>query len=279
MIETMDPTGLQRGRTRRSVAPGGSIVTKREEPPSAYLVESGVVAVSVALDRTPPTCVELLGSGTLIGWPSDAGPYASEFRAISSVNLMEIPSGLLRLAMQRQPALQEAYLQQLRERIAQTELVAVCNAHHSLEGRCAHWLLKLHAHLGAVLPVTHAFLATMLGVRRAGISITLEMLQREGLIRQRRGSIEVLDAEALGPYACPCSNAVSRPAHAISADLIGDDIGNTSRPRIWFEREIDVPAAMALAEDERGPRREAALRLCRSIVAHGLTALQQAHLD
>jgi len=211
--------------------------------------------------------------------PSDAGPYASEFRAISSVSLLEIPTGLLHLAIQRQPALQEAYLQQLRSRIAQTELIAVCNAHHSLEGRCAHWLLKLHAHLGAVLPVTHAFLATMLGVRRAGISITLEMLQREGLIRQRRGSIEVLDAGALRPYACPCPNAVSSPAHAISADLIIDDIGNSGGPRTWFEREINVPATMAVAGDEKGSRREAALRLCRSIVAHGLTALQEAHPD
>jgi CRP-like cAMP-binding protein len=217
------------------------IVAKRQEPPGAYLVESGVVAVSIALDRTPPTCVELLGAGALIGLPFDAGPYAREFRAISSVSLQEIPSGLLQQAMQRRPALQEAYMRQLRERVAQTELVAVCNAHHSLEGRCAHWLLRLNAQLGPVLPVTHAFLATMLGVRRAGISITLEMLQRSGLISQRRGSIEVLDAVALVPYACPCPDVLSSPAHAISADLI-DDVIVTERPRAWFEREFKIPA-------------------------------------
>jgi len=73
--------------------------------------------------------------------------------------------------------------------VAQSELVAVCNAHLSLDGRCARWVLKLHSHPGAVLPVTRAFLATMLGVRRAAISISPEMLQREGLILQCRGSI------------------------------------------------------------------------------------------
>jgi CRP-like cAMP-binding protein len=151
---------------RRSVArvpamrENGATVAKRQEPPSGYLVQSGVVAVSVALDRTPPTCVELLGAGTLIVLPSAAGSHACEFRAISSVRLLEIPSGLLRLAMQRQPVLQKAYLQQLRDRIVQSELVAVCNAHLSLDGRCARWVLKLHAHPGAVLPVTHAVLAT-----------------------------------------------------------------------------------------------------------------------
>jgi CRP-like cAMP-binding protein len=274
MTNTADPAGPQRGRTRRSVAAGGSIIAKRQEPGSSYLVESGVVAVSVALDRTPPTCVELLGAGTLIGLPSDAGLYACEFRAISSVSLVEIPSGLVQQAMQCQPALQAAYLRQLRERVAQTELVAVCNAHHSLAGRCARWLLRLHARLGPVVPVTHAFLATMLGVRRAGVSITLETLQRNGLINQRRGSIEILDAVALAPYACPCPDTVSSPANAISADQISD-VMTTERPRAWFEREVQVPAAMIVGGEQKWARREAALRLCRNIVAHGLTTLEQ----
>jgi CRP-like cAMP-binding protein len=274
MIDTADPAGLEQDLRRRSVAPGDSIVAKPNEPPSSYLVESGVVAVSVALDRTPPTCVELLGAGALIGFPAEADTYASEFRAISSVSVLEIPSGVLQRAMQRQPSLQETHLRQLRERILQTELVAVCNAHHSLAGRCVHWLLRLHARLGPVLPVTHAFLATMLGVRRAGISITLEVLQRSGLVRQRRGSIEVLDSVALASYACPCPHGASNPANAISATLISGDDLDTERPRIWFEREIKVPAPTVVPGNERLARRETALRLCRNVVSRGLTALE-----
>jgi hypothetical protein len=106
---------------RRSVArippmrEHGATVAKRQEPPRGYLVASGVVAVSVALDRTPPTCVELLGAGTLIALPSAAGSHACEFRAISSVRLLRSRPDCCDWACSvSQPALQEAYLQQLR---------------------------------------------------------------------------------------------------------------------------------------------------------------------
>jgi len=275
MTNIVDSAGLQSNRTRRRFLPGGLIVTERQEPLSGYLIESGVVAVSVALDRTPPTCVELLSAGTLFGLPAAADPNTFGFRAVSSVNLLEISPGLLQQALRRQPALRDAYLWQLRERVVQTELVAACNAHHALAGRCARWLLRLHAHLGPVLPVTHAFLATMLGVRRAGISITLEVLQRGGLIRQRRGSIEVLDTAALAPYACPCPDTASNPAHVITADMINAVVVDSERPRVWLDREIKVPATIVVPGGERWARREAALRLCRSVVAHSLTALEQ----
>jgi hypothetical protein len=51
---------------------------------------------------------------------------------------------------------------------------------------------------------------------------------------------------ALAPYACPCPDTVSSPAHAISADLISEQIGNPGRPRTWLEREIGLQAAMAV---------------------------------
>lgn len=271
---------MRRHRIRRSIAPG-SWIADRKDRNFSYLVETGVVAVSVTLDRTPATCVELLGAGTLIGFQTDPGSIASSYRAVSRMELLEIPTDLLQEAMQRHSTLREAYLRQLRDRIAQTELVAACNAHHSLPERCARWLLRLHAYLGPLLPVTHAFLATMLGVRRAGISVTLENLQREGLIRQRRGSIEMLDATRLRDHACSCPDGVAGPACAISAELIDASVVNLDRPRARLERatmqttgQTPGPTGPVLG-DEAWARREAALRLCRTIVAEGLIRLEQ----
>jgi hypothetical protein len=47
------------------------------------------------------------------------------------------------------------------------------------------------------LPLTHDFLATMLGVRRAGVTVTLKLLERQGLIHSRRGVIEITDRKGL----------------------------------------------------------------------------------
>jgi CRP-like cAMP-binding protein len=265
--------GRRWSRIRRSIAAGSSI-PDRTDNECSYLVEAGVIAVSITLDRTPSTCVELLGPGTLIGFQTDLAVIGSTYRAVSPTELLEIPADLLRQAMRRHSGLRETYLRQLRDRIAQTKLVAACNAHHSLPERCARWLHRLHAHLGPVLPVTHAFLATMLGVRRAGISVTLESLQREGLIRQRRGSIEVLDGVALRHHACPCPDGVAGPACAISADLIEGNVVDLGGPRIRLERAAMQNSGPVLG-DKAWERREAALRLCRTIVAQGLAFLEQ----
>lgn len=264
---------------RRSIAPGDSLLAEHSDPPRGYLFESGVAVGSVVLDRTPPTCIGLFSAGALIGLRTNAGPPAYSYRAVSSVDLLEVPPAFLQEGLQRRPALREAYLRQLHERSMQTALIAACNAHHSLATRCARWLLRLHAQLGPVIPVTHALLGTMLGVRRSGISVTLEALQRGGLIRQSRRSIEVLDEVALAAHACPCPNATSSPANAISVVLLGDDVADTERPRIWFERDISLQAAIAAPGDERWPRREAALRLCRTVAAQGLDALEKMHPD
>jgi CRP-like cAMP-binding protein len=266
------PTGRQWNKSRRSIAPG-SLIADRNDKNVAYLIEAGVLAVSVAAERTPLTCVELLGAGALIGFQTDPGSCAASYRAVAPIQMLEIPADLLQEAMRRHVAFREVYLRQLSERVAQTELVAACNAHHSLPERCARWLLRLHAHLGPVLPITHAFLATMLGVRRAGISVTMENLQRAGLLRQRRGSIEVLDATSLRNLACPCPDGISRAA-AISAELITDDVVNLDRPRARLERAA-LESSRSVLGDDAWERREAALRLCRSIVAQGLTLLQQ----
>ena len=91
-----------------------------------------------------------------------------------------------------------AYLDDIAQSVA-------CNRLHSLEQRCARWILKTHDRVrGDYLPLTQQFLAFMLGVRRAGVSVAAEALQRAGLIRYQRGKIMVLDRHGLEAAACPC---------------------------------------------------------------------------
>jgi CRP-like cAMP-binding protein len=259
--------------SRRLILRGASIRLEQQDDSRCYLIESGLVAVSVTPDRTLPTCVGLLGPGSLIAPAPGADDRSRSYRAVASVDLVEIPVSLLRQSMHRQPTLGKAYQGQLEERLAQAELAAACNAHHSLSERCARWLLRLHHHLGGVIPVTHAFLAALLGVRRAGVSITLQMLQREGAIRQQRGRVVIIDPARLAAYACPCPDGLFSPKSAISAALIGSGPPGYN-PRAWIEREIRVQTQRQTGGDETWARREAALRLCEVILAQGEALLQ-----
>ena len=85
---------------------------------------------------------------------------------------------------------------------------AACNARHEIDQRLARWLLLSHDRReDDVVPLTHDYIALMLGVRRASVSQAAEGLQRAGLIRYTRGKIVVLDRAGLEAAACECYGA------------------------------------------------------------------------
>jgi hypothetical protein len=100
------------------------------------------------------------------------------------------------------------YTQALITQISQT---AVCNRHHSVEQQLCRWLLLTLDRLPSnELTMTQELVASMLGVRREGITEIAGNLQRDGLISYRRGHITVIDRSGLEKYACECYNVVKQ---------------------------------------------------------------------
>jgi CRP-like cAMP-binding protein len=80
-----------------------------------------------------------------------------------------------------------------------------CNAHHSVDERCARWLLTIDDRMGGHdFHVSHECLAAMLGVRRQTISVVAATLRAAGLIRYVHGRITILDRKGLEAAACEC---------------------------------------------------------------------------
>ena len=91
----------------------------------------------------------------------------------------------------------------------QSSQSAACNRMHSIEERCARWLLMTHDRVGRdAFDLTQEFLADMLGVRRAGVTVVCGALQRAGFIRYRRGHIAILDRAKLEEVTCECYGRV-----------------------------------------------------------------------
>jgi CRP-like cAMP-binding protein len=100
------------------------------------------------------------------------------------------------------------YSQILMGQIAQG---SACNRAHGIEARCARWLLSTHDRVpGDEFPLTQEFLAMMLGVRRAGVSVAQHKLQQDGLITYTRGNITILDRRGLEAAACECYTVIQR---------------------------------------------------------------------
>ncbi len=100
--------------------------------------------------------------------------------------------------------------------ITQMSQTAVCNRHHSVEQQLCRWLLLTLDRLPtSELTMTQELIASMLGVRREGITEAAGKLQREGLISYRRGHITVLDRVGLERHACECYGVVRKELHRL----------------------------------------------------------------
>jgi CRP-like cAMP-binding protein len=110
------------------------------------------------------------------------------------------------------------YTQALLTQIAQT---AICNRHHSVEQQLCRWLLlALDRRPTGELIMTQEQVASMLGVRREGITQAAGNLQRAGVIRYRRGHISVLERTALETRVCECYAVVKQEFTRLLSDVI-----------------------------------------------------------
>lgn len=98
------------------------------------------------------------------------------------------------------------YLQALFTQIMQT---GACNRLHPVAERLARWLLLCQDRMESdTLFLTHEFIATMLGARRAGVSVAADILKSAGIISYHRGKVTIRDREALEEASCECYRTV-----------------------------------------------------------------------
>jgi CRP-like cAMP-binding protein len=98
------------------------------------------------------------------------------------------------------------YVQAFMTQIAQS---TACNRLHEAEQRLARWLLICRDRVGRdEMPITQETMAVMLGVRRATVTEAASALQREGLIRYRRGVVVIVDRPGLEAATCECYGIV-----------------------------------------------------------------------
>jgi len=91
-----------------------------------------------------------------------------------------------------------------------------CNRLHTIEERAARWLLMTHDRVDAdTFPITHDFLASMLGVRRPSVTLAAGILQKAGFISYRRGRMTILDRAGLEASACECYAIVKKEFDAM----------------------------------------------------------------
>src|SRR5262245_31846935 len=179
---------------------------------AAYFPDSGIASVvAIATGSRSQAEVAVVGCEGMVGLPIVLGAKRSPFEIFIQVEGHGhcIPAQDLTTAMEQSPALREALLLYSHVFTVQASYTALANAHGKIEERLARWLLMAQDRIAQdELLLTHEFLALMLGVRRAGVTVGLQHFEHAGFIETGRGSIVIKDRDALeesanGLYGAP----------------------------------------------------------------------------
>jgi CRP-like cAMP-binding protein len=165
-----------------------------------YFVERGIVSV-VANGQSKRTIeVGIIGPEGMTGFALVMGAQraANQSYVQMSGAAQRIKATDLRLAIEQSVTLHRAFLNFCNSFANQTAQTALANGRSKIEERLARWLLMAHDRIdGDEMVLTHEFLSTMLGVRRAGVTEALNVLKRAGLVGLGQGVIAILDRAGL----------------------------------------------------------------------------------
>jgi CRP-like cAMP-binding protein len=155
--------------------------------------------------------VGLTGKEGFVGLPLIVGFTTSASRVITQIagSAFRISASALPELLRKCRTL-ETRLHRYSQRLAtQSSQVAACNRLHEVDERLARWLLMSQDRIGSdEVPLTQEFLAHMLGTRRSSVTVAASILQKAGLIKYRRGQLNIANRKGLEEAACECYRAL-----------------------------------------------------------------------
>jgi CRP-like cAMP-binding protein len=186
----------------------GDVIHYPQDPVShVYFPNSGTVSVIATFADGGGVEVGLVGNEGVFGINVVLGSVTTPHEAIVQLpgDGVRAPSDMLQREFKRGGQLHDLLLRYTQAFIVQIAQTAACNKAHPLDGRLARWLLMTcDRAAGSELELTHDFIASMLGTRRAGVTEAAGRLQDAGLIRYRRGRVTILDRRGLEAVSCEC---------------------------------------------------------------------------
>lgn len=182
-------------------APLRTVLAEANTPTAfVYFLLEGIASTTITTGRGRRLEIGLFGregmSPTAMLLGADRTPYET-FMQVGGAAL-RAPAAALTDALQSCTPLRAFLLRYAQTVLVQAGQTALANGAFKIEERTARWLLMCHDRIdGDMLPITHEFLGFMLAVRRSGVTEAIHVLEGEGMVRARRGVIEIVDRTGL----------------------------------------------------------------------------------
>jgi CRP-like cAMP-binding protein len=182
-----------------------------DEVEYVYFPESGVVSMILFTDDGASVEIGITGRDGMVGTALILKSKSAMRRAQVQVagTARRLTARRMEQLIRTNREIERVLLRYLRRVVDQESQIAVCNARHTLERRLARWLLMINDLVESDnLPLTHEFIANMLGSRRAGVTQAAGTLKDMGALDYSRGFINILDRDRLEKAACECYQAI-----------------------------------------------------------------------
>jgi CRP-like cAMP-binding protein len=177
----------------------------------AYFLNDGMASL-VALSHDGRSVeVGIIGKEGMVGMSLTAGLRREIFRAIIQMSGcgMRIRSEVFQDVLKIAPVLRSELGRFGLVHGMQVAQLAACNRLHGIDQRLARWLLMCQDRFDSqLLPLTHEFLAQMLGTGRPSVSLAAGALESAGLIQNLRGTVKILNRKSLEEAACECYGVI-----------------------------------------------------------------------
>jgi CRP-like cAMP-binding protein len=173
----------------------------------AYFPNRGLISLVVVMKDGKTAEAGIVGNEGFTGTLAAVGLSRSPLQAVVQItgDGFRVEVGALQNTLESAPHLRLALSRYAAIRSMQVAQTAACNRLHAIGQRLARWLLMTQDRVDSgSLPITHDFLATMLGTDRPSVSSAAGVLQRKKLIAYTRGAVEIVNRKKLESSACEC---------------------------------------------------------------------------
>jgi CRP-like cAMP-binding protein len=177
----------------------------------AYFPNRGLISLVVVMKDGKTAEAGIVGNEGFIGTSAAVGLSRAPLQAVVQItgDGIRVEVAALQNTLESTPHLQMMLSRYAVVRGMQVAQTAACNRLHDIKQRLARWLLMTQDRVDSgSLPITHGFLATMLGTDRASVSVAAGALQRKKLIEYTRGAVKIVNRKKLEDSACECYGVI-----------------------------------------------------------------------
>ncbi len=179
----------------------------------AYFPNQGLISLVVVMKDGGTAEAGIVGNEGFTGTMAAVGLSRSPLQAVVQITGDGFRVGIeaLQNALVSAPPFQLILSRYAAIRGMQVAQTAACNRLHDIEQRLARWLLMTQDRVdSASLPITHDFLATMLGTDRSSVSLAASGLQKKKVIEYTRGAVKIVNRKKLEASACECYGVIQQ---------------------------------------------------------------------